>query len=85
LISDLQTAAAAQRLKASGVKVIAVGVGQHISNNELLTIASTPADIFSVNDYSVLNDIKQELTVSTCNGESFFMMGIHLCIYSCDF
>ncbi|KAK0047864.1 FMRFamide receptor [Biomphalaria pfeifferi] len=65
--NHFETAQAAERLKNSGVKVIAVGVGGSISNNELLAIASTPADIFNVNDYSVLDDIKGELFVSACN------------------
>uniref|UniRef100_A0A2C9KNZ1 VWFA domain-containing protein n=1 Tax=Biomphalaria glabrata TaxID=6526 RepID=A0A2C9KNZ1_BIOGL len=61
-----QTAQAAERLKNSGVKVIAVGVGNSISRAELLAIASNEKDIFNVSDYSVLNDIKNALVTSAC-------------------
>ncbi|KAK0041752.1 collagen alpha-6(VI) chain [Biomphalaria pfeifferi] len=61
-----QTAQAAERLKNSGVKVIAVGVGISISHAELLAIASDEKDIFNVSDYSVLNEIKNALVTSAC-------------------
>ncbi|KAH9518401.1 hypothetical protein Btru_016734 [Bulinus truncatus] len=61
-----QTAEAAQRLKASRVMIIAVGVGSSVSQAELKAIASTDEDIFNVNDYSVLDDIRHSLVTTAC-------------------
>uniref|UniRef100_A0A2C9KYL6 VWFA domain-containing protein n=1 Tax=Biomphalaria glabrata TaxID=6526 RepID=A0A2C9KYL6_BIOGL len=61
------TATAATQLKQSGVKVIAIGVGSSISQAELQAIASTPADIFNVNDYKVLDDIRANLVNTACH------------------
>ncbi|KAK0047862.1 collagen alpha-1(XII) chain [Biomphalaria pfeifferi] len=62
------TAQAAAALKQSGVTTIAVGVGTNIAQSELLAIASSPSDVFNVNDFSVLEAIKKGLVQTACHG-----------------
>ena len=67
-----KTAAAAKRLKDEGVVVFAVGIGDQVNNNELESIASEPKEsyLFQVGSYELLDEIKVELAMNACEGES---------------
>ncbi|KAH9509509.1 hypothetical protein Btru_046066 [Bulinus truncatus] len=65
-----RTATAAQALKQSGVTTIAVGVGSNIAQSELQAIASSPSNVFNVNDFTVLDAIKKNLVQTACHGVS---------------
>lgn len=56
----------AQDLHASGVEVIAVGIGNSVSNSELEAIASDSSHVFQVQDFNLLNTIQKQLTNAAC-------------------
>lgn len=57
----------AKALNASGVEVIAVGIGSSVSNTELNAIASDSSHVFKVQDFDILNSIQNLLTNVTCH------------------
>ncbi|BFZ02959.1 hypothetical protein BsWGS_05998 [Bradybaena similaris] len=65
-----QTEQAAKRLFESGVLTLAVGVGNYINRTELECIATLPEDVYTVDNYSVLETIKDELAGKTCKLET---------------
>lgn len=56
----------AQALHASGAEVIAIGIGNSVSNPELKAIASDSSHVFQVQDFNLLNSIQNHLTNATC-------------------
>ena len=56
----------AQALHASGVEVIAVGIGNSVSNSELEAIASDTSHVFQVQDFDLLSTIQNQLTNAAC-------------------
>lgn len=60
------TIPSANRLKATGTKVIAIGIG--LTNyDEISQIASGPKDVFKVQGFDVLGDVKAEIIGSSCS------------------
>ena len=61
----------ARLLRAAGVHVFAVGVGGQYVLDELHAIASAPSDdyVFTVDNYSALDRIKDLLAMKTCQGK----------------
>ncbi|XP_035826886.1 matrilin-2 [Aplysia californica] len=57
----------ARELQASGVEVLAVGIGSQLSPKELNAIASSPERVFMVNSFDVLSAIKEKVLTSTCD------------------
>ena len=76
-----QTRMEAQRLRAEGVHVFAVGVGEGVVLDELDVIASAPSDdfVFTVDNYAALASIKKLLALKTCQGKRliFNIIGFH--------
>lgn len=56
----------AQALHASGAEVIAVGIGNSVSNSELEAIASDSNHVFQVQDFDLLSTIQNQLTNAAC-------------------
>jgi len=61
----------AQNLKDLNVNVYAIGIGDGISINELIEIASSPADhyVYTVEDFENILDILSESVAKICNSE----------------
>lgn len=53
-------------MHASGAEVIAVGIGNSVSNSELEAIASDSNHVFQVQDFDLLNTIQNQLTNAAC-------------------
>ncbi|XP_062581120.1 collagen alpha-4(VI) chain-like [Saccostrea cucullata] len=64
--SHSKTLLQAQSLHSSGVEVIAVGIGNSVSNSELEAIASDQAHVFQVQDFDLLHTIQNQLTNAAC-------------------
>ena len=61
----------AQNLKDQNVNVYAIGIGDDISVNELVEIASSPADhyVYTVEDFDNILDILSESVTKICNSK----------------
>ena len=60
------TAAAADRVHKSGVKVFAIGIGNHVMKTELNAIASDKDHVFHVQNFDALHLLKEELQNKVC-------------------
>lgn len=60
------TAEQARLLKNMGVRVLSIGIGSGVNNQELVTIASLPEDVFQVTNFDVLSTIQKQVTNTTC-------------------
>ncbi len=67
---SVATAHQADLAREDGIHVFAVGVGHNIKPSELVSIASTPDDVFQVDNYNLLERIKDMLAERACEGES---------------
>lgn len=63
---------AAEKAHGQNIVTFAVGVGSLIGKNELDIIGTTPSctHVFTVNDYSEIKALKEEIQKSTCRGRS---------------
>lgn len=61
-----ETAKWAREVKAAGILVIAVGVGGGVDRDELVTIASGRQNIFTVDNYDMLDTIREAIGSRTC-------------------
>jgi len=61
-----ETAKWAKALKEAGILVLAVGVGNGIDRQELITIASGRQNIFTVDDFDALDTIRESVGSRTC-------------------
>lgn len=52
------------------MKVIAIGIGTGVNNQELNSIASDPQHVFTVANFDVLNKLNSELTFTSCQSTS---------------
>jgi len=54
----------------SRTKMIALGIGSGVNEDELTNIASAPQDqnVVLVHDFSSLTDVEEQLRNSTCSG-----------------
>ena len=59
----------ATSLRDSGVKILAVGVGDKVGQRELNIIAGNSLNVFSVSDTDSLNELVENIVSSTCNGK----------------
>lgn len=59
---------AAHQLKALGIEVFAIGIG-NVHDLELLQITGTPERLFTVQDFSVLEKIKQKVVDTICESK----------------
>jgi collagen type VI alpha len=67
LFADPQQAATqAQLLRNSGVKIFPVGIGTDFSQSQLETIASSPNDVITTNNFDVLDLLLHDVTENTC-------------------
>lgn len=67
------TAQEARFLKDAGVLVLSIGIGTSIDQTELQNIASSPLDVFQVNNFNILDTIANQVTNKTCEeGKTFF-------------
>lgn len=60
---------AADRLRALGVEVFAIGIG-NVHDLELLQITGTPERLFTVNNFGSLDKIKQTVVTTICKSTS---------------
>lgn len=67
------TLAEAQKARASGMEVIAIGVGHGINQGELEGIASKPKSqfVYNAENFDVLNTLQASLSSKTCEGTYF--------------
>ena len=68
--NETETVNEAERLRAAGVSIIGVGVGQSVLRSELEGVVSYPIsrNAFYVDDYSRLSDYVNDIVNSQCNG-----------------
>lgn len=67
-VSPTQTAASAASLRNSTqARVLAVGVGEAVSMSELLVIASSPNDVFTIADHSALAQVVGSVAEVACS------------------
>ena len=62
------TANAANRVHQAGVKVFAIGIGDHVMQTELNAIASDKNHVFHVRNFDSLHLLQEELRNKTCEG-----------------
>ena len=69
-MNETETVAEARRLRADGVDIVGVGVGDAVSRSELDGVVSYPMDrnALYVDDYSQLSSYVSRLVSSQCNG-----------------
>ncbi|XP_061170059.1 transmembrane matrix receptor MUP-4-like [Saccostrea echinata] len=70
-ISPTATKQAANLVHKAGVKTFAIGVGNSISKQELLNIASDPQHVFHVSSFDALHLLQSELRNKTCEALSY--------------
>jgi len=60
----------------AATKIIALGVGDEISDSELQDIASPPYDrnVIHVNDFHSLSDVEDDVRDNVCRGKHFPMV-----------
>ncbi|BFZ22809.1 hypothetical protein BsWGS_25848 [Bradybaena similaris] len=61
-----ETKSAAARAKATGARVMAVGVGDQVNTGELINMASSSKDVFVVSEFDLLDYIEERLTNRIC-------------------
>jgi collagen type VI alpha len=61
-----RTAVEAGLAHGEGLQIFAIGVGQQVNREELEAIASEPDMVFQVDDYSVLDGLRQRLAWRAC-------------------
>jgi len=64
---------AVSRLRKTNIKMFAVGIGKGISASQLKSIASSPANVLYVKDYSKLKDYIAKISNSLCPSKWFFI------------
>lgn len=64
--SPEETKAEARRAQLQGVLIIAIGVGQGVNNQELEAIAGSKDLVFNVDDYSLLESIRNAVLTKAC-------------------
>ena len=62
------TAAEARVVRDQGIHVMAIGVGHKILEEELYAIASSPDDVYMVDNYEALDRLKENLAWKACQG-----------------
>lgn len=74
--NETDTVEEAMRLRATGVSIIAVGIGQSVSRSELDGVVSYPdhRNVFYVEDYSQLSSYVSDVVSSQCNGTSLLVL-----------
>ncbi|GFO23004.1 collagen alpha-6(vi) chain [Plakobranchus ocellatus] len=63
------TQRAADRLKATNVSIISVGIGSQVDITELRGLASEANNVFTTENFDHLDDIQEEVNLRTCQGE----------------
>jgi len=68
--NETETVQEAMRLRADGVAIIGVGIGESVSRSELDGVVSYPVDrnAFYVDDYARLSSYVSDVVNSQCNG-----------------
>lgn len=66
--SPPDTAIQAGKIHHTNIKVISIGIGSSVNNDELKTIASDNSHAFTVANFTALKDIALELEKQTCKG-----------------
>ena len=59
----------ADRAKEAGIHLVTIAVGGYVDQDEVQQIASSPEDVFTVEDYTKLNDLTDALIERFCYGE----------------
>nr|ABR68007.1 matrilin-like 40 kDa protein [Ambigolimax valentianus] len=62
------TLAAADNLKRQNVRIVAVGIGNEVSKEELRQVASSRDDVFEASSFENLDYIEQKLAKNVCRG-----------------
>ena len=68
------TAAAARRAQDKGIRILTIGVGPRVDDNELSLIASEPKNlnVFKVTSYRRLQQIQDSMVEKTCRGTKIY-------------
>ena len=66
--NQFETANAANQIHHMNIKTFAIGVGNGLDFHELNFIASDPQHVFTVNDFSALYTLQNELRAMACRG-----------------
>lgn len=69
-VNSHDTIPAAEELKATGARVLTIGVGL-TDYSEVGQIASTSEDVFKVSGFNVLKDIKTDILDSSCSNNGY--------------
>ena len=59
-------------LKAEGIQIFTIGIGDQIKDSELRNLASSPNFVFLVNNYLRLNSIRDSFALQLCQGDLIF-------------
>ncbi|XP_012938603.2 collagen alpha-1(XII) chain, partial [Aplysia californica] len=78
------TEAAAPALHATGVKVVSIGIGSGVSQDELKIIASSVDLVFSANNFDVLDAIEKEVSATACEAATSLPGYLEGCAGSCS-
>lgn len=73
LTSDILYAAV-QPLKDKKIRVISLGIGSNTNLLDLLTLASTDADVYLAENFEMLKGLVTDLTERKCPGREFFVL-----------
>ncbi|KAL3866045.1 hypothetical protein ACJMK2_043386 [Sinanodonta woodiana] len=68
-INMKETAEEAKKLKAEGVVVLSVGIGDKVNQQELRSIASAEKYVFQVASFDLLDTMKKTLSFKVCEAE----------------
>ena len=79
--SPEQTITEATRAHLKGILVIAIGVGHQVDNKELEAIAGSDERVFTVNDYSALDTIKEAVLTKACGGYFNEICTVGICLF----
>ena len=60
---------ASQPLKDAGVDIVALGVGTDVNFEELLQVASSEQNVFSVRTFEKLDEVVRDITSRQCKGK----------------
>ena len=64
-----KTADQAHITREAGIEMFAIGVGHHVSEDELRNIAGSDNNVMSVSNYDLLSTVKSRLAYKACGGE----------------
>ena len=74
---------AADPIHRQGARVLVIGIGPEISQNELRLIAKDPSFVFNVQSFESLSKAVRDVAASACVNTGNFLMLLHSCFCFC--